>query len=382
MKILVTVHYFVPHHGGIENVAFNQAKILSANGHDVTVVTSDVPKDFTHQGAYKVIRIPAWNILENRLGIPFPIFSPKLYRVLKNEVSKADIIQAHGHVYLPSVVAARFAASYKKPFILTQHNTFIEYKSSVLRFMQHIADRSLGKYTIARANTVIAVSQASGEYISKILPVESLIQYNGVDTTRFKPSAHRSALRRKLGLPIDKKICFSVRRITFKNGIDTMIECAKILKDESDIVFVIGGKGPDLDFAKKMVNDAQLDNVLLLGAIDNEDLPHYYACSDIFVLPSKNGEGFPLVVLEALASGVPVLATRSGGHVEILESSNHGFVVEPNNPQQMANILKEVIEKPKRLAAMKRTSRKFAEQSLSWEKNVGDLQNLFDKAIA
>jgi len=364
-------------------VAYNQAKYLSENGHSVTVITSSIPK--TGQKVFEdfnVIRIPVWNIFEDKLGVPYPLFSSRLRRTLRKEIKSADIVHAHGHVYMPSVIAARVAAKHKKPFILTQHNTFIEYKSPALRNMQKLADRLLGKPTLARSAAVITVSEATKDYMNDILPVKTHVHYNGVDVKRFKPVKDQSAVRKALKLPQDKIICFTVRRITFKNGVDTMIEAAKLLKKRPDILFVIGGKGPDLELARGLIKKAKLKNVLLLGMVEDKDLPSYYAASDIFILPSKKGEGFPLVILEALASGLPVIATRSGGHVEIIESSNYGFIVEPNEPAELARYIEVLSNKQTQLATMKHGSRQFAEQNLSWEENVTSLLKVFKEAGA
>jgi glycosyltransferase involved in cell wall biosynthesis len=229
---------------------------------------------------------------------------------------------------------------------------------------------------------VITVSEATKDYMNSIVPVKTQIHYNGVDVERFKPTLHQTALRKDLKLPEDKIICFTVRRITFKNGVDTMVETAKLLKSRSDIFFVIGGKGPDLELARGLIKKVKLKNVRLLGMVSEEDLPRYYAAADIFILPSKKGEGFPLVVLEALASGLPVIATRSGGHIEIIESSNNGFIVEPDQPNQTAHCIEELTAKPAQLAGMKRDSRQFAEQYLSWENNVASLLSVFEEASA
>jgi D-inositol-3-phosphate glycosyltransferase len=383
VKVLILSHYFPPHHGGIENVAYNQAKYLNEQGHSVTIVTSAIPKGYHDvSDSFTIIRVPAWNIFEDRFGVPYPLFSPQLYRILKKEIIKADVVHAHGHVYMPSVLAAHIASHYNKPFILTQHNTLIVYKSIVLRRMQYMADKLLGKSTLSRASMVITDSEAGKNYVQSILSVKTLIHYNGVDIERFRPTLNQAALRKDLKLPENKIICFTIRRITFKNGVDTMVETAKLLKNHPEILFVIGGKGPELELTRELIKKEKLKNVRLLGMVSEEDLPRYYAAADIFILPSKNGEGFPLVVLEALASGLPVIATRSGGHVEIIESSRHGFVVDPDKPEQIAHYVELLVAQPAQLALLKSYSRQFAEKNLSWKKNVTSLMNVLEKASA
>lgn len=382
-KILIVSHYFPPHVGGIQNVAYNEAKLLSEHGYKVTVVTSALPRvdnPISNNESFKTIRIPAWNILEKRLGIPYPIFSPSLYITLKKEVAYADVIHVHGHVFIPSFISARIAKRNNKPLVLTQHNTFIEYKSKVLLYTQHMADRLLGKPTLRKATKVIAISEATKQYIESILPIKPIVRHNnGVDIERFKPTKDQKALRAELSLPADKIICFTMRRITFKNGIDTLIETAKLLKFHPDILFVIGGKGSDLKLVQKMIIKEKLKNVKLLGAVSDEELPRYYAASDIFILPSKKGEGFPLVILEALASGLAIIATRSGGHVEIVENSKFGFIVDPNSPEQVANKIEYMSNKTSILKIMQKNARDYAIDNLSWGKNISELIGVFEE---
>ena len=111
-----------------------------------------------------------------------------------------------------------------------------------------------------------------------------------------------------------------MRRLVYKNGIDTLIETANIVvKKNPKIVFLVVGKGPDMESVKLQVAQLGIEaNFKLAGFVSDEDLPSYYNAADLFVLPSKSGEGLPLVALEAMACGLPVIATDVGGIREIL----------------------------------------------------------------
>ena len=205
------------------------------------------------------------------------------------------------------------------------------------------------------------------------------VHYNGVDVGRFKPIQDQKTLRKSLNLPQDKMICFTIRRIAFKNGIDTMIEVAKLLRHQANILFVIGGKGPDLSHTQALIAKDKLNNVVMLGAVSDENLPKYYAASNLFILPSKGGEGFPLVILEAFASALPVIATRSGGHVEIIDNSPRGFIVNPDRPHEIVARINEMLKQPAKLRTTGRLCRLFAETNLSWNRNVADLITIFEE---
>jgi phosphatidylinositol alpha-1,6-mannosyltransferase len=232
---------------------------------------------------------------------------------------------------------------------------------------------TLGRVTVACADEVVAVSRATQDYLSKIARIGGTVIYNGVDVACFHPRKERAKIRRDLAIPVCRTVCLCIRRITFKNGIETLLEAAEVLQNRRDIIFLIGGDGRDLPSARKIVQEKKLDNVRLLGSVSDGDLPRYYAASDMFVLPSKTGEGFPLVVLEALASGLPVIATRSGGHVEIISDGETGYVVEPNDALGIAKYVVSLSENQVVLERMQERSREFAVKTLSWEHNVEQL---------
>lgn len=381
MKILILTHYFLPHTGGIEIVAYNQAKELVKRGHNVTIVTSQLSNEpsISKLEGITIKRVKASNILENKFGIPYPFFSSKLYTLLREEIQKADLVHTHGHVYLPSVLAAFLTTKNNKKFIVTQHNIFIHYKNPLFRYLQKTADKTLGKFTLSRANKIITVSKESKKYVYSMLKTDKnvLLSYNGVDIDKFKPVKNKSELKKLLNIE-NKFICFTVRRVTFKNGIDTLLQTAEELKKNNDILFLIGGKGADFEKAKKYIEINNLQNVRLLGFISDEDLVKYYSASDVFILPSKTGEGFPLSILEALASGIPVIATRSGGHVEIIDKEKNGYIVNPNDYKKIADVISLFAKNKKLMKKMKDFSRKLSVDKFSWEENINQLITIYN----
>jgi glycosyltransferase involved in cell wall biosynthesis len=309
------------------------------------------------------------------------VFHPSVVKELSSQVKRADVIIGHGHVYMPVVIGVLLARMSNRPFVLIQHNTFIQYRSSALRWIQHAADRTLGRLTLALAHEVVAVSNATRDYVDRIAHIRCTVIYNGVDIARFHPSEKRVQLRSELGIPVDKTICLCIRRVTFKNGIDTLLEVAELLKQRSDMVFLIGGDGPDLHLVRKRVRDKQLGSVRILGAISEADLPRYYAAADMFVLPSKTGEGLPLVVLEALASGLPVIATRSGGQVEMIRDAETGYLVEPGDSRGIAECVVALSDNRSGLRRMQQQSRELAVHELSWEHNLDQLLVVMGAAV-
>jgi glycosyltransferase involved in cell wall biosynthesis len=171
-----------------------------------------------------------------------------------------------------------------------------------------------------------------------------------------------------------------VRRLVYKNGIDTLLDSAEIaVKKNSKLVFVVVGKGPDFEEVKEKIAQLGLQrNFRLTGFVSDEDLPFYYNVADLFALPSKSGEGLPLVALEAMACGLPVIATDVGGTSEIL-SGEYGKLVPPNSPNSLAEAILEFSCKD--LATLKKELRAMMEQKYSWDRNVEKLGKIYEELI-
>jgi glycosyltransferase involved in cell wall biosynthesis len=116
----------------------------------------------------------------------------------------------------------------------------------------------------------------------------------------------------------------------------------------------------------------------LAGFVSDEDLPSYYNAADLFVLPSKSGEGLPLVALEAMACGVPVVATDVGGIKEIL-LQEYGKLVPPNEPQLLAEAVLDFSALD--FSSRKEELRARVEEKFSWETNVERLMEIYEELI-
>ena len=119
-------------------------------------------------------------------------------------------------------------------------------------------------------------------------------------------------------------------------------------------------------------------NFGLTGFVSDEDLPFYYNVADLFALPSKSGEGLPLVALEAMACGLPVVATDVGGTSEVL-SADYGKLVPPNSPVSLAEAVLDFSRMD--LATLKKKLRMVVEQKYSWDQNVAKLGKIYEGLI-
>ena len=381
-RLCIVTHTFLPHVGGIERVVYEQSKRLLQRNYEPIVVTNriETPKNYVVDG----INVQCYESLNTgfRLGIPYSIPTITSLETFLKAVKSSKIVHAHGHPYLTSLIAAKLAKRYSKPFVLTQHNTFIEY-DSIFDNIERLNDLAVGKETLKEADKIIAVSNATKNYVLSLgaKPEKVKVLHNGVDLVRFRPLAgKREEMRRKLGISQNSTVVLTVRRLVYKNGIDTLIESANIaVKKNTKIIFLVVGKGPDLNNVQMKINQLGIENNFrLTGFVKDEDLPLYYNAADFFVLPSKSGEGLPLVALEAMACGLPVIATNVGGISEIL-MEDYGKLVPPNQPELLAKAVLEFSNID--LSSRKKEIRAVMEEKYSWDKNVETLIEIYEELI-
>jgi len=380
-RVCIVTHLFPPHVGGIERVAYEQSKRLLQNGLKVTVLTSDMVKRRSY--IYDGIEVHCYPTLKVGFGqgIPYVIPKPSGYGIFMKHIKDSDIVHVHGHPYLSSYLAVKVAKRHSKPVVVTQHNTFIRY-GGMLDFAERLNDLLIGRRVLKSSDKIITVSKATLNYVLSLGadPQKAVILYNGVDVDRFNRFIIKEDAKRLLGFSEDSFLVLTVRRLVYKNGIDLLLESAKLaVKENPKLLFLVAGVGPDFEKISLKVKEFNLEgNFRLLGLVPDIQLPVYYNASDVFVLPSKSGEGMPLVLLEAMACGLPVIATNVGGVPEIIEGGC-GEIVPPNDATALASAI--VAFSRRNLSALGGEIRRIVAQKYSWETNVKRLIEIYEEFI-
>ena len=284
-----------------------------------------------------------------------------LVRRIKREFP-FDLILA-ATAYPDAVAAAHLARLFDVPFLVTVLG------SDVNKSGMHLALRPQIAWALKRAGRVIAVSSALGDRVAEMGVDRSKIAIvrNGVDGESFAIRDKHEA-RAKLGLPQDRPIVTYVGNLLLVKGVDVLVEAVGRLKDLSDAppiyVNMVGG-GPLMDQLKSRADALGLkDRIGFAGRVLPTAVPEQMNACDVFCLPSRE-EGCPNVVLEALASGKPVVASRTGGIPELVRETN-GLLVTPEDPDDLAHSLVKAVKRSWDPEGLRRTV-----PSLSWN-DVGD----------
>jgi glycosyltransferase involved in cell wall biosynthesis len=203
-----------------------------------------------------------------------------------------------------------------------------------------------------------------------VSPRKVSVLYNGVDLSRFHPGEEPVAVtRERLGIPRDHQVVTCVGQLIDFKGINHLIDAADLLRDRQEVDFLIVGDGDRKQALAEQVRRLELeDRVRLLGKRD--DVHDLLRASDLFVCPSVWDEALGYVILEAMAVGVPAVASRVGGIPEVVREGENGLLVEPRNPPALAAAIATLLDDPGRRAAMGREARRVVEESFSMERAI------------
>ena len=341
MKLLTVTHFFDSHRGGIEIVAGRLARELGRTGMDVTwLAAGDAAAGARARepDGIRHVSIAAANFTESMLGFPYPLPSPGALVRIWREAAVADAVLVHDSLYLPCAAACLAAHWHRKPVVIVQHVGAVPYKNSILRHAMAIANRLVARPLLACASQVVFISEITARHFETVQtsrPAE--IIFNGVDTTIFRPvtAEAKAGLRRDLGLPANRPVALFVGRFVEKKGIAILQEAARL---RPDLTWAFAGWGP-LDPRR-----SGLANVHVLEGLTGKTLAGLYGASDLLVLPSV-GEGFPLVIQEALACGLPVICgAETASADEAARALLHAVPLSPGDDDATAHAFAAAVD--------------------------------------
>jgi sugar transferase (PEP-CTERM/EpsH1 system associated) len=241
--------------------------------------------------------------------------------------------------------------------------------------------RIMRRMAYTAADVVFTVSEELRNYHAHqaFLPAERIrVLPNGVDTTKFRPRpAERAEMRRQLGLTKDCVACGSVGRLVAIKDHSTLLQAAKILVERgAPVGLFLLGTGPELANHQQFVAASPYLSSRVKFLDVSADVPSFLNALDVFVLPSRS-EGMSNTLLEAMAAGLPVVASRVGGNSEIIEEKYSGWLFETGNVEELAARLEHLTQNPALRQRLGQAARKRAEGEFSLERMISRYHDLY-----
>jgi glycosyltransferase involved in cell wall biosynthesis len=376
MRICQVVPYFPPHIGGEETFVFGLSRELAARGHDVTVFTSSENRWRQSQdtGGARVNRL---NVLMKVYNNPI---APSLFHELLQE-EQYNVLHAHQYPVFFSDVSAVTSFVKRIPFLLHVH-VIPEQKSLFSSAALSFYYRLLWKLTSRPACRIVVPSL---EYRALLMRLGvcagkiRIIPY-GVDTKRFSLDNDGESFRKKIGCE-GSRIVLAVGRLNYQKGFHILIRALPLVVNEfRDVKLVIVGEGEERERLRELAERLNVaGNVVFTGALLNEELPKAYACADVFVLPSFF-ESFGITLIEAQATGKPVVGTKVGGVPEAVLNHESGMLVEPGKAGDLAEAIVTILSDKAMASKMGKKGRKHIEENFAFSVTVDKVIRLYEEA--
>ena len=362
MKIAQVSVYDMFRPGGVQSHIEALSDELRSRGHEVKIIAPNVSgvkntrDDVILLGKSTKISL---NKTEFEMSIAVGGIKNPIKRMLKKE--KFDIL--HFHEPWTPTLSLQILSESKSVNVGTFHSTSPD--TFIGRSME-VVFHPLTRSIVNALDAVIVVSEAPLKYIRKLYNDKVHIVPNGIDLSVFSPD------NKPFDKYLDGKVnIFFIGRLDERKGVIYLVKAFRKIKEKfGNVRLIIGGKGNRLIEIQKYIKRHSIKDVEMLGYVEEEDKPRLYATCDIFCSPASYGESFGIVLVEAMATGKPVVACSNPGYKSVLKGRGSLFLAEPRDVDMLAEKLLLLCRDPQMRKMMGEWGLKES-QKYSW-KNVTD----------
>ncbi|HEV3474244.1 MAG TPA: glycosyltransferase family 4 protein [Actinomycetota bacterium] len=362
MRILLACPYAWDAPGGVQVHVRQLAGQLRERGHEVRVLApaSHPPRESFVRAVGRPFRISY-----NQSVAPI---APTLGALGRVRTELRDFRPDLVHVHEPMVPGpAMFATLASKAPVVATFHAFAD--ASRLLDLAAPALRPVWRRLAVR----VAVSEAAAEFVARRFGRGDIrVIPNGADVELFRDAEPAE-------LPKGRRILF-VNRLDRRKGFPVMVQAfGRLAADRPDVVLVVIGDGADRNAVRDLTVDAR-SRVVMLGSVPHDKLPPYHAASELFCAPAIGRESFGIVLVEAMAAGLPVVASDIPGYREVVRDGIEGILVPPRNPAALAEAIGRLLDDPGTAKQLGAAGRERA-QRFSWHTVAGELEDLYREVV-
>jgi phosphatidylinositol alpha-1,6-mannosyltransferase len=386
MNILFMTDCFLPHAGGSRIYYYNlYSHMRDVYPDQVTILTKKVPgwEQFDATASYDALRIvrhfqPLKDL--SPLELPKAVF-PLVEAVARVLSRKTDLIHA-GDLYPPGMISLWLKRIVGIPYLTFCHG------EDVTLTERYQYQRVMRNRIYKSADAVVAACEFAKQELLQIgVPENKIVKIMpGVDWKRFFPRPATEALVRKYGLE-NRRVLLTIARLTPRKGHATVLRAlAKVLHSLPDTTYLIVGKGGERERLEQLAAELGISHaVRFVGYVPEKDLADFYNLCNAFVMMNheENGdiEGFGMVFLEASAVGKVVIGGRSGGTSDSVEHGKTGFLLQPDNVEELAGTLDLVLRDTELQNRLGMAGLQRARADFSWETRAARLRDLSEMIV-
>ncbi len=390
MNILMVSDYLTDDmKGGSDTMLLEHSRGLKNRGHFLKIIAGSGKQHLCRTHIIEGVEICRYKVNDNRFLRFFQTLlgSKKLFDRLNREI-EFDIINFYQPLSAFYILmrAGKIKNIYKTCNFLSPWHSEYEVEigpdHNIVHKINSILRRKIEKFCLERCDKIITMSEHMKKELVKIHSIneDKIVAIpGGVDTENFKPVLSKVEARRKLSLPPDKTIILSIACLRKRKGLSELILAMRpIFEKRNSIILVIVGDGPQKKVLEYLIKKLNLtSDVFMTGFKEKETLSLYYQAADLFVMPSQSLEAFGLVVVEALSSGIPILATPVGGIIEILSDFDKRCLFNGTSSASLREGIERFLSEGGTAQTMGERARNYAVRKYSWEVIMSRLEKEF-----
>lgn len=379
MKIAEVTSTFPPYKGGMGNVAYYNAWSLATLGHDVTVFTPKYKKIKNQEELpFQVKRLRPWFSYGNSGILPQLLW----------QLPKFDIVHLH-YPFFGGAEIIYFLDKIKDIKLVVTYHMDVVGDGILAKFFKWHTNYVLPKI-LDRADKIIVTSK---DYV-KFSNIKNRLHTDsdkfveipcGVNHFLYKPRPQKNELLHKYDLYNKDVILFvgALDKAHYFKGVNILIQAMLEFADSDNVRCLIVGEGDLKSTYQSLVDSLGLGKkIIFAGFVPDNELPNLFNISDMLVLPSiDKSEAFGIVAIEAMSSGLPVVATDLPGVRSVVDKRKTGLLAKPGNVEQLAQMIKYLLDNPRIAKQYGQNGREKVLQKYTWDSVGYKLDHLFKACV-
>ena len=365
--------------GGGSSCVFQLVNSLLNKNIDVNVVTryeDDMYKEILDIPVYRT-KFVYLGFRESKI-LHSAFAFPQVIKAIRDQ--NPDII--HSHNPAAALVAIPCAKLFNKPHILTMHGPWSSVR--LKKFTRAVA-KKIEHFVLKYANVITYDSNALKQDFERMYGVNGYAIPNAIESEKFL-FIEKNTARKKLNLPSSDRLILFTGRFVVEKGLNTLLDAFKLInknyKNNKNTSLLLVGGGFDEHLVKSWLHkNADIKNkIIIIPFLPYEDMRFVYYSSDIFVLPSL-AEGMSRSLMEAMACGLPCVATGVGGNIELLKNGKNGLIVKPSDSKALAKAIESILKNTKLAKSLSNSAKDYVIKNLSVQKRVNSFLILYKSLI-
>jgi len=376
MKICHLINSFPLSTGGMQTYCYDLSRMLSQYNHDISVLVSGNINDSVPYKGIKILRS------KPLFSIGKATFSPSLLiNLLRNNF---DVIHVHLPFHFGFEIAFLVAKIKKIPIVVTYHCEAVDYGDNLIKGFFMKSYNVLNNILLNYVDHIIFTTEDYSKLFNLAKSKISIIPI-GVDTNRFKVR-DRTISRKYTRLPESKFIVLFVGNLDihnyYKKGVEYLLNAVPLIRKDIPNIYVNLVGVTDIEtenIIHSLCKDKNISDIVRIsGYVSNKDLPLHYIASNVLVLPSVSKlEAFGIVLLEAMASGLPIVASNIPGVRSVVKSSKAGFLVEPKSSGDIAKSIVNIYK----LKNMNKYAVEAVKKKYSWNQIAIQIIDIYKNLV-